>query len=61
MELVKQNQYGLKRAAAIAVLFVGAVGARIFWINQVRAQWGDRLKKTRAGLSKPWQEPRKCV
>ncbi len=41
MELVKQNQFAVRRVAAIAVLFVGAVGARIFWINQVRAQWGD--------------------
>lgn len=41
MELTTQKNYTLKRAAAIAVLFVGAAAARIFWINQVRAQWGD--------------------
>jgi hypothetical protein len=41
MELVKQRQYTLQRAAAIAVLFVGAVAARIFWISQTRALWGD--------------------
>jgi 4-amino-4-deoxy-L-arabinose transferase-like glycosyltransferase len=41
MELTKQNQYTTKRAAAIGVLFVGAVSARIFWVNQVRAAWGD--------------------
>lgn len=41
MELVKQKDFTLKRAAAIAVLFAGAVGGRIFWISQVRAQWGD--------------------
>jgi 4-amino-4-deoxy-L-arabinose transferase-like glycosyltransferase len=41
MELAKERQYALKRAAAIAVLFVGAVGARLFWIGQVRSQWGD--------------------
>jgi 4-amino-4-deoxy-L-arabinose transferase-like glycosyltransferase len=41
MELTKQNQYTLKRFAAIAVLFVGAVGGRLFWISQVRTQWGD--------------------
>ncbi len=36
-----EKDYTLKRAAAVAVLFVGALGARIFWINQVRMQWGD--------------------
>ena len=41
MELTKQNQYTMKRAASIGVLFVGAVGARVFWVNQVRALWGD--------------------
>ena len=41
MELANQNRYTLKRAASIGVLFVGALGARIFWINQVRALWGD--------------------
>lgn len=40
MELVKQKDYTLKRATAIAVLFIGAAAARIFWISQVRAQWG---------------------
>lgn len=37
----KHKDYTLKRAAAIAVLFVGAAAARIFWINQVRSLWGD--------------------
>jgi hypothetical protein len=41
MELTKQSNYTLKRAAAVAVLFVGAAAARIFWVNQVRTQWGD--------------------
>ena len=41
MELTKHNQYTLKRAASIGVLFVGAIAARLFWINQVRALWGD--------------------
>lgn len=41
MEIAKQKDYTLKRAAAIAVLFVGAVAARLFWINQVRGLWGD--------------------
>ena len=41
MELAKQREFTLKRAAAIAVLFIGAVGARIFWISQLRGQWGD--------------------
>lgn len=40
MELTTQKNYTLKRAAAVAVLFVGAAAARIFWINQVTAQWG---------------------
>jgi hypothetical protein len=41
MELIKQKDYTLKRAASIAVLFIGAAAARVFWINQVRGQWGD--------------------
>ncbi len=41
MELTKQKEFALKRAAAIGVLFVGAVAARLFWISQVRGQWGD--------------------
>ncbi|MGE5602752.1 MAG: hypothetical protein ACM30E_06860 [Nitrososphaerales archaeon] len=41
MEPTKQKNYALKRAAAIGVLFVGAAAARIFWVNQVRAQWGE--------------------
>lgn len=41
MQLVKQQNFTLKRAAAIAVLFVGAVGARLFWISQVRTLLGD--------------------
>lgn len=41
MELTKENNYTLKRAAAIAVLFVGAAASRIFWLTQVQAQWGS--------------------
>jgi hypothetical protein len=41
MELTTQNNFARKRAAAIAVLFVGAVAARLFWISQVRGLWGD--------------------
>jgi 4-amino-4-deoxy-L-arabinose transferase-like glycosyltransferase len=41
MELTQQNQYTTKRAACVGVLFVGAVAARIFWVNQVRTLWGD--------------------
>lgn len=58
MELVKQQDFTLKRAAAIAVLFVGAVGARIFWINQVRTQWGDESLYTwLSGGFMPAQSP----
>lgn len=43
MDLTEQKDYTAKRAAAVAVLFIGAAAARIFWVNQVRAQWGDDL------------------
>ncbi len=42
MELTQQKNYTVKRAAAVGVLFVGAAAARIFWISQVRAQWGEQ-------------------
>lgn len=40
MELANQRQLVMKRAAAIAVLFIGAVAARIFWVNQMSALYG---------------------
>lgn len=40
MELAKQRQLVIKRAAAIAVLFIGALAARIFWVNQMSALYG---------------------
>ena len=40
MELTSQRQIEVKRAAAIAVLFIGAAAARIFWANQARTLYG---------------------
>jgi hypothetical protein len=40
MELVNQRQIEVKRAVAIAVLFIGAAAARIFWVNQTRSLYG---------------------
>jgi len=40
MELANQRQLVIKRAAAIAVLFIGAAAARIFWVNQMSALYG---------------------
>jgi hypothetical protein len=40
MELANQRQIEVKRAAAVAVLFVGAAAARIFWVSQNHALYG---------------------
>jgi 4-amino-4-deoxy-L-arabinose transferase-like glycosyltransferase len=40
MELANQRQLAVKRVVAIAVLFIGAAAARIFWVNQTRALYG---------------------
>jgi hypothetical protein len=40
MELANQRQIVVKRAVAIAVLFIGAAAARIFWVNQTRFLFG---------------------
>ncbi len=40
MEIANQRQLVVKRAAAIAVLFIGAAAARIFWVNQNSALYG---------------------
>ena len=40
MELANQRQIEVKRAAAVAVLFIGAAAARIFWVSQNRALYG---------------------
>jgi hypothetical protein len=51
MELTQQQQFTQKRIAAIAVLFIGAVAARIFWISQMRGLWGDEPFYTWLGAS----------
>jgi 4-amino-4-deoxy-L-arabinose transferase-like glycosyltransferase len=40
MELANQRQLVVKRAVAIAVLFIGAAAARIFWVDQTLALYG---------------------
>jgi 4-amino-4-deoxy-L-arabinose transferase-like glycosyltransferase len=40
MELARQRQIEVKRAAAVAVLFIGAAAARIFWVSQARSLYG---------------------
>lgn len=40
MDLANQRQIEVKRAAAVAVLFIGAAAARIFWVNQAHAMYG---------------------
>ena len=51
MELANQRQIEIKRMAAIAVLFIGAVAARIFWISQTRSLVGAEPFYTWVGSS----------